>query len=1128
MASDTLASILYVEEKAKQIVPSGLLVSLIQYLKTMNPCLLTDNQLIIKREQKGRLNRFIFRISLVALIIVSFFFNGQVSAQTTPVSFTKIPMSDPEIHGAGRGAIFWNGIAWNNSQAPQVPNGVSSGRNGYIRFNWYEMESAQGVYTLTGPYPSLEFWLRYIMDRGETVGLGVMSVCGGCDAPLDGGSAAYPAYLHTMMQAEAATSRDWKSSDGYWIPNWNSNNYLSRFEALLDTIAKFINTKSYNGRPYRDVVDYIDIRGYGNFGEWHNAPYWNQTPTGRVATSASLKRIIDAHINKFPNYPLINLCGAFDAGNASEVPVDVTQYALTASNNWGRFGWRRDNLGEYGTDAILANNPYSYNGYRFDTAILNRWKYAQVTGEPILGGGQYATGGPAYFDLRREINLYHIAHFGNGNYPGGDGATPSIQDTLRNAFKLTGYRYNLNGGTITNPMTPGLPFTVTLNWQNLGVAPFYGKNFRVNYELRNASNVAVWTGTSYFRPFLFLPGDSTVTDQFNLPNTVPTGTYTLRLIIRDSTGYRQPLPIAITGRAADGSYLIGTVTVGAPSANQPPVARAGADQVITAPVSLVNLSGATSSDPDGTITTYSWTKISGPAGSVIQTPATAATQVTGLTVGSFFFRLTVTDNLGATASDTVIVTVNPAANQAPNANAGADIAITLPTNSTTLNGTASNDPDGTISTYSWTRISGPATFTLGSPAAASSALTNLVQGTYSFRLLVTDNSGAQDADTVIVTVNPAANQAPNANAGADIAITLPTNSTTLNGTASNDPDGTISTYSWTRISGPATFTLGSPAAASSALTNLVQGTYSFRLLVTDNSGAQDADTVIVTVNPAANQAPIANAGTDITVAQSGQQVNLNGTASNDPDGTIVSYNWVKISGPGTITIANSNTATPGVIGLVQGVYVFELTVTDNSGAQATDRVTVTVGAPANQAPVAVAGNDTTIVSPASTAVLNGTGSFDPDGTIVSWQWRQLTGPAAALIQAPGQTATNISSLQEGEYSFELTVTDNAGLTDKDTVAVIVMNTQRSVDVFKLYPNPTTTGSFNLLLNADSTGTCILNIYTVNGVLVKSESFTKGQYHYDGNHAVLELKSATYFVEVIINGKKRMVTKLVKQ
>src|SRR6185295_3983503 len=129
----------------------------------------------------------------------------------------------------------------------------------------------------------------------------------------------------------------------------------------------------------------------------------------------------------------------------------------------------------------------------------------------------------------------------------------------------------------------------------------------------------------------------------------------------------------------------------------------------------------------------------------------------------------------------------------------------------------------TIKSYLWTKVSGPAV-TISNAAGSSTAISGLVQGTYVFKLKVTDDKGATGEDQVTVTVNAPQNAAPVAKAGADITITLPTNTVTLNGTGSTDNDGTIASYLWTKVSGPAAIIVNS-SASSTAVNGMSAGTY---------------------------------------------------------------------------------------------------------------------------------------------------------------------------------------------------------------------------------------------------------------------------------------------------------------
>ncbi len=505
------------------------------------------------------------------------------------------------------------------------------------------------------------------------------------------------------------------------------------------------------------------------------------------------------------------------------------------------------------------------------------------------------------------------------------------------------------------------------------------------------------------------------------------GVYRFQLTVKDNSGVTASATVQVTVNAA-------------PVVPGPPSANAGTAQTITLPTNSVTLTGS-GSETNGTIVSYAWTQVTGPAGATIATAGSAATTVSGLVQGVYRFQLTVTDNSGVTASATVQVTVNaaPVVPGPPSANAGSSVTITLPTSSTSLAGSGS-ETNGTIVSYAWTLVSGPSAVTFGSAGSAATTISGLVQGTYTIKLTVTDNSGVSASDVVLVTVNPAVAVpgTPVANAGTDITITLPTSSATLSGSGS-ESGGTIASYAWTQLSGPSTATIGSAGSASTAVSGLVQGVYRFELTVTDALNVTASATVQVTVNaaPVVPGPPSADAGSDVTITLPTNTASLAGSGS-ETNGTIVSYAWTQLSGPTTATIGTAGSAATTVGGLVQGTYEFKLTVKDNSGVTASDVVYVTV----NAAPVvpgppsANAGSDQTITLPTNSVNLAGSGS-ETNGTIVSYAWTQESGPSTGVIGSAGSAATTVTGLVQGTYQFKLTVKDNSGVTATDVVMVTV-------------------------------------------------------------------------------------------
>src|SRR6187402_3086438 len=80
------------------------------------------------------------------------------------------------------------------------------------------------------------------------------------------------------------------------------------------------------------------------------------------------------------------------------------------------------------------------------------------------------------------------------------------------------------------------------------------------------------------------------------------------------------------------------------------------------------------------------------------------------------------------------------------------------------------------------------------------------------------------------------NKPPNAVSGPDQLIILPTDSVLLDGRTSSDPDGMISEWLWTKISGPASFNIIRSTDSLTKVKSLVAGNYMFELKVTDNGG----------------------------------------------------------------------------------------------------------------------------------------------------------------------------------------------------------------------------------------------------------------------------------------------------
>ncbi len=400
--------------------------------------------------------------------------------------------------------------------------------------------------------------------------------------------------------------------------------------------------------------------------------------------------------------------------------------------------------------------------------------------------------------------------------------------------------------------------------------------------------IASYNWTKISGPNASLSGANT--NKLQAANLVE-GSYKFRLTVKDNKGAAATSDVVVTVKAAavaveepkeeKPAAEPAPAPVPATDGNIPPTVEGRSDKTLTLPTNstLLTCGGR---DADGFITSYRWTKVSGPSVTMSGTNV-ANLNLSNMVAGTYVFRITATDNKGAQAYDEVTVKVigtsttpepkeeikevvkpvadvaetvtNPVpGNLLPLVKASNDKTLTLPVNSTLLT-CAGKDEDGFITSYRWTKVSGPSV-TMSGANVANLNLTNMVEGTYVFRITATDNNKGEAHDHVTVTVlsgntttTTVPNKAPRAIAPSDKTITLPSNSITLNGSGT-DEDGSIASYSWAKISGPSA-NLAGTGTANLSVTNMVEGSYTFRLTVKDNKGATGTDEVMVRVNKAA-------------------------------------------------------------------------------------------------------------------------------------------------------------------------------------------------------------------------------------------------------------------------------------
>jgi hypothetical protein len=598
---------------------------------------------------------------------------------------------------------------------------------------------------------------------------------------------------------------------------------------------------------------------------------------------------------------------------------------------------------------------------------------------------------------------------------------------------------------------------------------------------------------------------------------------------------------------------------GSAPSNPPPVVNAGADKTVSLPTNSIQLSGS-ATDPNGSVTSYAWTKVTGPSQYTFSSMTGNSITVTNLVQGTYTFRLTATDNQGALGTDDItvvvsapppppgskLVKVNIYGGTSPYTNTewnnwntyssfssgslkyndGTPSSVTASISqqsSVTDNGTYANSTMAPVEVLRFTSystsnrtltISGldnSKTYDLeiyGSRKGNSNNTSRFTVGATNIDVKTDDNV---DTKASFISVTPVSGQItvsiaklntynyingfmliekggtgstnvpPVVNAGLDQSITLPASSLQLNGSAT-DANGSVSTYSWSKVSGPAQFTFSSTTITNPIVSNLAQGSYTFRLTATDNQGASASDDIIVVVG----------SGSTPPVTKT---VKVNVFGGTNPYSNSEWNNWNSAASSGNLKY------TDGSASSISAAFNQQSGVSDNgtvSSTMAPSEVVRHASYSTSNRTLTISGLDNSKtynleIYASRKGTSNNTSRFTIGATSIDVKTDDnLTNAASftSLVPSGGQITVSISKLNAYNYVNGFTLTETSGGTTS-VAAKSVSESQVAVAALDVYPNPVQ-DRFVLQVNNDVTGQMKVQIVDISGVTQREFTLAKNQ------------------------------------
>ena len=448
----------------------------------------------------------------------------------------------PGVTGASASNPLTGQYLWFPQDHPAgVPRGLLP-RDSYARFSWKDLESKARSYD----FSLIDRELDAAEERGGRFSFRVMAACTSCGEDV----------LPPDLSGAASSWTAQAPTGPVRLPDWNDPAFLERWARLMAALGEQYDNDSR--------LAYIDVGGYGNWGEGHNWPYENRYPGPngqQQASIESLQTIIRAATSSFrQTFTVLNPPQVHDRqrGINHEESWTVLGQALRESR---RLGLRNDCLGGAQVQAASAEFLATAQeiSVREGTSLLDqplqRWRIAPFVSEwcdnirPDGHGGSFVQG-------EQQVRQWHITQVSNGNFQGQIDSYPRKQrEAFLTAQSHAGFSLAVKDARLTR--SRGEQVRISAVWRNSGSAPTYDR-WSVTYRLVGRESGDPVLGKSHIELHTLLGDDDTTTDEVTLQGTDElSGTFRLQVLVDAPNRHLPRMELVGGSRMNDGAYDLG-------------------------------------------------------------------------------------------------------------------------------------------------------------------------------------------------------------------------------------------------------------------------------------------------------------------------------------------------------------------------------------------------------------------------------------------------------------------------------------------------------------------------------------------------------------------------------------------